>query len=224
MILYEYEHCPFCLRVRMVLAQTNTQCEIKTLLYDDSQTPMALIGKKQVPILVHADKVLAESEDIIRYLQASTPGFSIKAAAPPAEFSAKLRQLSSVAGKLYKPRIIKLPLPEFATPAAIEYFIKRHTPKLQCSFEQALANSAEYIAIAQPHLDWLADYLATRMNHVSGKNAPFIDGEFSWSDINLWPRLYNLSCVAGLSFADPLNLYIDAHCQRTGLLRYAPLS
>lgn len=66
--LYHYVHCPYCVRVRMALGYLNLDFNSKVLPYEDEATPLALIGKKMLPILVNDQKVLNESLDIIKYI------------------------------------------------------------------------------------------------------------------------------------------------------------
>ena len=51
MKLYLYDHCPFCVRARMIFGLRNVPVEEIVLLNDDEATPIGLIGAKQVLIL-----------------------------------------------------------------------------------------------------------------------------------------------------------------------------
>ena len=66
--LYHYVHCPYCVRVRMALGYLNLDFTSKVLPYEDEATPVSLIGKKMLPILVHDQLVLNESLDIIKHI------------------------------------------------------------------------------------------------------------------------------------------------------------
>ena len=63
--LYHYVHCPFCLRVRMGAGYLNLPYESRVLPYDDEKTPVALSGKKMLPIMVIDGKPLNESLTIL---------------------------------------------------------------------------------------------------------------------------------------------------------------
>jgi glutaredoxin 2 len=66
--LYHYSHCPFCVRVRIALGLLHIPYETILLQYDDEKTPMNLIGKKMLPIVVdEAGNAMAESLDIISH-------------------------------------------------------------------------------------------------------------------------------------------------------------
>ena len=69
MKLYLYDHCPFCVRARMIFGLRNVPVEEIVLLNDDEATPIGLIGAKQVPILQKPDgSHMGESLDIVRYV------------------------------------------------------------------------------------------------------------------------------------------------------------
>lgn len=52
--LYVYDHCPFCVRVRLALGIKNVKFNLHFLANDDIPTPTKLIGKKISPIFVSA--------------------------------------------------------------------------------------------------------------------------------------------------------------------------
>lgn len=51
-IVYAYDHCPFCVRVRLALGIKNVKHNVYFLQNDDIPTPTKLIGKKIAPIFV----------------------------------------------------------------------------------------------------------------------------------------------------------------------------
>ena len=69
MKLYVYDHCPFCVRARMIFGLKNLPVELVVLANDDEATPIGLVGKKVVPILVKEDgTAMPESLDIVHYV------------------------------------------------------------------------------------------------------------------------------------------------------------
>ena len=50
--LYVYDHCPFCVRVRVVLGIKNINHNLYFMANDDVKTPSDLVGKKIAPIFV----------------------------------------------------------------------------------------------------------------------------------------------------------------------------
>lgn len=71
-ILYHYVHCPFCVRVRMVLGFLEINYKSQVLPYHDEATPLRLKGKKMLPIMEFSDgAILNESLDIIQRLDSN---------------------------------------------------------------------------------------------------------------------------------------------------------
>ncbi|WP_417334749.1 glutaredoxin 2 [Halobacteriovorax marinus] len=69
MKLYHYVHCPFCIRVRMVLGLLNKPFDSIVLPYNDESTPVNLTGVKMLPIMDFGDEGhFNESLDIIAKL------------------------------------------------------------------------------------------------------------------------------------------------------------
>jgi hypothetical protein len=50
--VFVYDHCPFCVRVRLALGIKNVKHNIRFMANDDIPTPTKLVGKKIAPILV----------------------------------------------------------------------------------------------------------------------------------------------------------------------------
>ena len=51
-VVFVYDHCPFCVRVRLALGVKNIKHNVHFLANDDIPTPTNLIGKKIAPIFV----------------------------------------------------------------------------------------------------------------------------------------------------------------------------
>ena len=69
MKLYIYDHCPFCVRARMIFGLRGVEVENVILANDDEDTPIGMIGAKQVPILEKDDGTfMGESLDIVHYI------------------------------------------------------------------------------------------------------------------------------------------------------------
>lgn len=68
-ILYVYDHCPFCVRVRLALGIKNVKHNLHFLANDDIKTPTKLVGKKIAPIFVSRVK---QREVCIRVSSVST--------------------------------------------------------------------------------------------------------------------------------------------------------
>lgn len=56
-IVYVYDHCPFCVRVRLALGIKNIKHTVVFMANDDVNTPTKLVGKKIAPIFVSSQPV-----------------------------------------------------------------------------------------------------------------------------------------------------------------------
>lgn len=54
--VYVYDHCPFCVRVRLALGIKNVKHKINFMANDDVSTPTSLVGKKIAPIFVSSSR------------------------------------------------------------------------------------------------------------------------------------------------------------------------
>ena len=69
MRLYMFEHCSLCFRVRMTAALKGIHLQEEVVLDDDSDTMIALVGKRQIQILVKDDgKPRLESMEMVKYI------------------------------------------------------------------------------------------------------------------------------------------------------------
>ena len=48
MKLYIYDHCPYCLKARMIFGLKNIPVELHVLLNDDAETPTRMVGQKKM--------------------------------------------------------------------------------------------------------------------------------------------------------------------------------
>lgn len=205
MKLYLYDHCPYCVRPRMLVGLKNLRVEEVTLLNDNEATPMSLIGKKVVPILIKENGVpMGESLDIVRYFDEKFGPKILKDEVRP-EIKAWCEDVGSYYYRLLHPRCIQLGLPEFSTAGAIEYFVKKKSMKIG-SFEQNLRNSAYYIEKLELDLARLAALIKTPTS---------LNDSLSYEDILVFPMLRNLTCVKGLRFPPKVKTYIENMAKAT---------
>ena len=107
MKLYYYDHCPFCVRARMIFGLRDVAVEEVVLANDDEATPIGMIGSKQVPILQKEDgSFMGESLDIVRYIDQGR----LKEEVRP-EVQAWLDKVGEYNNKLVQPRRLKSACP-----------------------------------------------------------------------------------------------------------------
>ena len=202
MKLYIYDHCPFCVRARMIFGLRNVPVEEIVLLNDDEATPIGLIGTKQVPILQKPDgNHMGESLDIVRYVDEFAGQARLDETIRPA-VQAWFDQASHPCNHLVMPRDVRLepPLPEFATAEAVAYFVQKKEQNIG-SFEQNLAETHTYLERIHLALPELAALLGEQ---------PYLNGSApGMEDIIIFPVLRNLTLVKGIAFPAKLQAYIE---------------
>lgn len=199
MKLYVYDHCPYCARARMVFGLKDLPVELVMIANDDEATPIGLVGKKVVPILVKEDgTAMPESLDIVRYVDTHYSNPMITDNIRP-EIEQWVSKLSKVYNHLLLPRFVKLDLAEFEKQSAIDYFVKKKTESIG-DFAQNLAETDKYIATVQPLIDELSDLI---------KSEKALNGELSLEDIIVLPMLRNLTCVKYIKFPAKVLDYIN---------------
>jgi len=203
--LYIYEHCPFCVKARMIFGLKNIPVELNVLANDDEATPTKMVGKKVAPILQKDDsRYLPESMDIVHYID-KLDGKPLLTGPTNAAIGEWLRQVNTYVQHLLLPRIAKAPFDEFETPEARAYFTKKKEAMIG-SFEEHLAHSPGLIKKISDDLRKL-DKLIVQPNAVNG--------ELSEDDIQLFPLLRNLTLVAGIEYPSRVRDYRDNMAKQT---------
>lgn len=205
MKLYVYDHCPFCTRARMAAALRGVATELVYLPNDDEDTPIRLIGAKQLPILQKEDgSHMGESLDIVRYFYRQDSSALDEAVRP--EIQAWVDAFGDWGYHLIMPRDVQLGLPEFAAESSVAYFKGKKEAWLEASFEQLLQETPRYLAQAQEALHALNGLIAPNADYVNGTH-------LSMEDILVFPLLRNLSMVKGATYPDNVAHYVRAMSQ-----------
>ena len=205
MKLYVYDHCPFCTRARMAAALRGVATELVYLPNDDEDTPIRLIGAKQLPILQKEDgSHMGESLDIVRYFYRQDSSALDEAVRP--EIQAWVEAFADWGNRLIMPRDVQLDLPEFAVESSVAYFKGKKEAWLEASFEQLLQETPRYLAQAQEALRALDGLIAPNAGYANCTH-------LSMEDILVFPLLRNLSMVKGAAYPDNVAHYVRAMSQ-----------
>lgn len=198
MKLYYYDHCPYCVKARMIFGLKDVPVTLVPVLNDDVETPTRMVGRKVVPILQKEDgSFMPESMDIVRYID--NKYYTRLLDGQPNEAVGSWLENRAYASPLTMPRWVQSDLPEYRTPAARAWFREKKEEAIG-SFAAHLAKSAEYIAQAEAHLAALAPM-------IQSKGA--VNGAPSEDDIHLFAFLRGLSIVKGLSFPYKVSEYME---------------
>jgi glutaredoxin 2 len=196
MTLFQYHHCPYCVRADMVANYKNVEHNKVYLLNDDEQSCYELVNAKVVPILQFNDgSAMAESLDIVSKLDEL--GDSSKMLSPKVvadEIEAILATIKTSTRILTYPRSIKIGLPEFITQSACDYFQIKKEKMIEMSFSQALQQSDKHIKQVN---EVLAQLPSLPITH-----------RLSVDDVLIYPALRNLTMVKGLVFPTAIKTYL----------------
>jgi len=205
MKLYIYDHCPFCVKARMIFGLKNLPVELIVMLNDDEDTPKKLVGQKMAPILQKDDgSAMPESLDIVRFIDKSDGEPLLNGKTNPA-ISDWLRHVNSYINKLLLPRIAEASFAEFATPEARSYFRDKK--------EASIGDFAELKRHAPGFIKNISDDLRQLDKLIVKPNA--VNGELSEDDIHLFPLLRSLTLVAGIDWPSRVADYRDNMAKQT---------
>jgi len=207
MHLYVYDHCPFCVKARMIFGLQQQPVELSFLLNDDEQTPTSLIGKKMLPILVKDDQTaMGESLDIIAYSESLAAAPVLSNESSPA-ITQWLSEVGVYVNKLLLPIMPTTDFAEFATASAREYFSTKKQAYIG-SFEALRAERVTLVAQINQDLARLAEMIASP--HA-------VNGSLSYDDIHLFPVLRNLTLVKEIEWPAPVAKLRDSLSSQTGV-------
>ncbi|MDO4878033.1 MAG: glutaredoxin 2 [Neisseria sp.] len=198
MKLYIYDHCPFCVRARMIFGLRDVAVEQVVLSNDDEATPVSMIGAKQVPVLQKDDgSFMGESLDIVRYVDGLAGKGRLREEVRP-RVQAWLDRVGVYVNKLVQPRDVLAGLPEFATQSAVDYFTAKK--------EALIGSFADNMAKTDEFLRQLDGDLADLETLVLSPGA--LAGELGMEDILVFPLLRNLTVVRGLRLPPGTDAYV----------------
>ncbi|WP_435955041.1 glutaredoxin 2 [Dryocola sp. BD626] len=190
MKLYVYDHCPFCVRSRMIFGLKDVSCEIITLPNDDEETPTRLIGKKMLPVLVtESGDAIGESLDIVKYID-ETFGSSVLTVADNPAIEAWMEEATKLIYPLAIPRWASSDFEEFRQDAARQYFINKKEAVFG-PFTRLLEQTETMVSEINAKLEILDDLLVRQERNAE---------RYSLTDIRLFPLLRSLSIVKGISW------------------------
>lgn len=197
MKLYVYDHCPFCVRSRMIFGLKDVACEIITLPNDDEETPTRLIGKKMLPVLItESNKVIGESLDIVKYID-ETYGLSVLTVSDDSAIEKWMEEATKLIFQLSIPRWASSDFEEFRQNVARKYFVNKKEA-LFGPFPRLLEQTETLVNEINTKLEVLEVLLTTQERE---------PGHLSLTDIRLFPLLRSLSIVKGIHWPPEIDLW-----------------
>lgn len=207
--LFIYDHCPYCVKARMIFGMKNQTLENITLLNDDEKTPLSMIGQKMVPILEKENgKFMPESLDIIKYIDNKHSPEQVVWEEDPALMET-LHQARVDYYSLVMPRWVQSSMEEFKTESARNYFQNKKEQMIG-SFSSALEQTETFKKNISPILESLAQQLPSNGEWYKGN-------QISLNDFHLFAFLRGLTIVRDLSFPEILQKYMERTAQKTNV-------
>ncbi|TQL17047.1 glutaredoxin 2 [Zymomonas mobilis] len=206
--LYIYEHCPFCVKARMIFGLKNIDFEKIILLNDNESGPIRMIGKKMLPILEVDGHFIAESMDIVAYIdQQAAPIITGRTSSKIAKW---LERVAPLFSSLIIPRMACAPFKDFETTAARAYFVCKKEAATGL-FSHRLGESAALLEEINKLLEELAPL-------IEKSNA--VNGELSTDDFHLFSQLRSLSIVKDVFYPVEVATYLQSMSKlsKVGLL------
>ena len=209
MKLYLFEHCSLCFRVRMIAALKRLHLQETVVLDDDTETMVALVGKRVLPILVKNDGIpMLESMDMVAHVDSI--GERILTGPERNAVAVWAERVLAKLPPLTQPRYPLLGLPEFANVAALDHYHLRKRRTLG-DFVELRANTREHIGRLMPDLEELDGLIQSPIS---------INGSLSLDDVRVLSLLRSAAVVKGLRFPNKVRDYFETMMNHIG---YEPL-
>lgn len=221
--VYVYDHCPFCVRVRVALGIKNIKFDLRFLANDDVKTPTALIGKKMAPIFEwkEANICMGESLDIIALVDTDErlgPTGIIKGATDRTDVKAWQSSVRDLLRNLQRPRYVATGLlPEFQQLDGRHAFVANHPLpgyekqpwKADMGMEEKLSLYADLMA-----QDPAADIEELNRKLIELDDILYCDkhcspGGLCLDDVDLFSRLRSITIIQGVTWPKKLRAYMD---------------
>lgn len=220
--LYVYDHCPFCVRVRLALGIKNVKFNTVFLANDDVQTPTALVGKKIAPIFEYSSggiKAMPESLDIIAKVDSDDRFGKVnffKPLSKRADLESWQKKAKEVNSLAQRPRYMMSPmLAEFVTLDGREAFVKNHPipPVEKSEWKENMTSDQRWKMYVDSYTTSLTkiDEINQNLRELDAliySTDYCTEGGFSLDDIDLWSRLRSLTLVKGVEWPQKLKSYM----------------
>jgi len=236
-VLHAFDHCHLSTRCRLVLGWVGLpfKCnfhgygagadpnECEGFGYDPEQGGVVpLTGSKVCPVLTAAGVPTEEGKtglDDAMQICSFAAGVAKEGRIAPAtgrdDLTAWLKQAKPILEGLERPRLLRMPIPDFADAKDVEY---GRWALMQDGFdlEKAEAETPALLEALKPFLGELESMLRGR--DATYDNMPTLNAwGLSMDDALLLPALRSLTCVEGVTFPPLVLEYIETGCEAAGV-------
>jgi len=199
-VLHCYDHCPFSIKVELVLAFLGVPYTRVLYGFGDEEGPKSLPvkGKKEFPILKYmGSNYISDSQKIIDMLEFNTVHRSIPPKTDRKDIEEWLIGLGADRETLCRPRMIKMPVKDWADNRDIRYAKKKWG-----SMKDSSGRTAKLLAKVNESLEQFNDKILFDEHSVN-------EFGFGMDDILLLPDLRTLTCIKGIKWPRKVRKYLE---------------
>jgi len=241
--LYNYDHCPFCVRVRLALGFKNVKHNLVFLANDDIYTPTSMVGKKISPIMRfpsdnsdEEDLIMKESMDIIEFIENDErfgPTNVLRPASGRTDLKEWQNSVKFLLRTLQRPRYVATGLlPEFQQIDSRHAFIANHPlPPFDKAEWKEMEDFSQKLSV---YADAMANDPTCMIEELNAKLVALDDivycdtycteGGLSLDDIDLWARLRSITIIADVEWPNGLRRYMDNLAELSDVCLYDGLA
>lgn len=195
MKLFVYEHCPFCIRARMIFGLKKVPFELGVIMEGDIETPTRMVGRKVVPILQKDDgSYMPESMDIVHYID-QLNGAPVLSGSCDKAIEDWCKNATRAVYDLAIPRFTKADFKELSTPEAREAYTQREI-KAFGDLDELMANTQQYTEVLLGELNKIEQYVNAKQ-------------DVDITDFYLFPLLNSLTIVKDFPLPDFVKRYLE---------------
>ena len=209
MKLFVYEHCPYCVRVRVALALKGIDCDIEYLRDDDITGHVDKIGVKNVPILQKNDGTyMGESLDIIDYIDGLLGDKIFMDKTINSEIESLYSEIRLAFSALVFSYTHLLNFPEIDTEASKKYYVNRFLNKLPYDTLESLVADRENLK------QKVAPYLE-KISMLLNKDSAMVGNTMGINEVLLFSPLFTITAVEDIILPQKLSVYLNTvmqHC------------
>jgi len=234
--LYVYDHCPFCVRVRVALGLKNVKFNLHFLANDDVYTPTKLVGKKIAPIFEwrEADVCMAESMDIVKLADSDSrfgPTDVVKPATARTDLKEWQKSVQDLLRGLQRPRYVATGLlPEFQQLDGRHAFIANHQMPGYSKDEWKNSGTISLEQKLQIYAEAMAKDPADDVEELNRKLVELDDilycdrhcspGGVCLDDVDLFARLRSITIIKDVKWPRKLRTYMDTMAELSDVPLY----
>lgn len=194
--------------------------------YDPEGGPVPLTGKKKLPVLEglgvptsDGTRGMAESLEICSYAVAiaEKSGRHIAPATGRSDVNEWFARCRATGSQLHRPRIVNMPVADFADQRDIEYSRHSHV-KSGFDYEASLAKTPELLK----DISAILAELEPMLRGTTQEGTPCLNvWGFSIDDAIILGYMRNLTCVKGIDWPAKVRSYVDDTCAKAGIAVYS---